>query len=70
MLDLHTQGWGWTAIIPGSGLLPDDFPDAYLRIFDLSDGSFAWFREDVAVPIEPFLGTMGVCPAGAQRAGR
>ncbi len=65
VLDLHSQGWGWTGIIPGAGLLPEDFPDAYLRIFDLSDGSFAWFREDVAVPIDPFLGTMGVCPAGA-----
>ena len=38
ILDLHTQGWGWTAIMPGLGLLPDDFPDAYLRIFDLTDG--------------------------------
>jgi acetamidase/formamidase len=65
VLDLHTQGWGWTGIIAGVGLLPEDFPDPYLRIFDLSDGSHAWFREDVAVPIEPFLGTMGVCPADA-----
>ena len=31
ILDIHTQGWGWTAILPGLGLLPDDFPDAYLR---------------------------------------
>ena len=52
ILDIHTQGWGWTAILPGLGLLPDDFPDAYLR-------------EDVAIPLEPFFGTMGVCPAGA-----
>src|SRR3954449_6451930 len=65
ILDLHTQGWGWTAIIPGLGLLPEDFPDAYLRIFDLSDGEYIHFREDVLVPIEPFFGTMGVCPAGA-----
>ena len=28
VLDLHTQGWGWTAILPGLGLLADDFPDA------------------------------------------
>ncbi len=27
VLDLHTQGWGWTAILPGLGLLPEDFPD-------------------------------------------
>jgi acetamidase/formamidase len=65
ILDLHTLGWGWTAILPGLGLLPDDFPDPYLRIFDLPHGDVAYFRDDIAVPIEPFLGTMGVCPAGA-----
>jgi acetamidase/formamidase len=65
ILDLHTQGWGWTAIIPGLGLLPEDFPDAYLRTFDLTLGDVAYMREDIAIPLEPFLGTMGVCPAGA-----
>ena len=64
VLDLHTEGWGWTAILPGLGLLPDDFPDPYLRVFDISDGDFARL-EDAAIPLDPFLGTMGVCPAGA-----
>src|SRR3954469_10152691 len=66
ILDLHTQGWGWTAILPGLGLLSDEFTEPYLRIFDLSGGDFAWFRADIATRIEPFLGTMGVCPAGAR----
>jgi acetamidase/formamidase len=66
IVDLHTQGWGWTAILPGFGLLPDDFPDPYLKIFDLTGGDVTHLREDVAVPIAPFLGTMGVCPAGAK----
>jgi acetamidase/formamidase len=65
ILDIHTQGWGWTAILPGLGLLPDDFPDAYLRIFDLSHGDVAYMRADIAIPLTPFFGTMGVCPAGA-----
>jgi acetamidase/formamidase len=65
VLDLHTQGWGWTAILPGLGLLSDDFPDPYLRIFDLTAGDVTHLREDIAIPIEPFMGTMGVCPAGA-----
>jgi acetamidase/formamidase len=65
VLDIHTQGWGWSAIFPGFGLLPDDFPDAYLRIFDISGGSHAFLGENVAIPLEPFFGTMGVCPAGA-----
>jgi acetamidase/formamidase len=67
ILDLHTQGWGWTAILPGFGLLPDDFPDPYLKIFDLTDGEFTHLRDDIAIPIAPFLGTMGVCPAGASQ---
>ena len=65
ILDLHTQGWGWTAILPGLGLLADDFTEPYLRIFDISDGDVAHFREDIAIPLTPFMGTMGVCPAGA-----
>jgi acetamidase/formamidase len=65
VLDLHTQGWGWTAILPGLGLLSDDFPDPYLRIFDLTAGDVTHLREDIAIPIEPFMGTMGVCPEGA-----
>jgi acetamidase/formamidase len=65
ILDIHTQGWGWTAILPGLGLLPEEFPDAYLRVFDLSDGDVAYLREDIAIPLTPFFGTMGVCPAGA-----
>src|SRR4051812_8533133 len=65
VLDIHTQGWGWTAILPGLGLLPEDFPDAYLRVFDLSHGDVAYLRDDIAIPLEPFFGTMGVCPADA-----
>jgi acetamidase/formamidase len=67
VLDIHTQGWGWTAVLPGLGLLADDFPDAYLRIFDLSRGDVAYLRDDIAIPLEPFFGTMGVCPARAAR---
>ena len=66
ILELRTKDWGWTAIIPGLGLLPDDFPSAYLRVFDLTNGEHAFLRDDVAIPIEPFFGTMGVCPQGAK----
>src|SRR5215207_2945695 len=58
VLDLHTEGWGWTAILPGLGLLADDFADAYLRVFDISDGQFARL-ENAAIPLDPFLGTLG-----------
>jgi len=65
VLDVHTQGWGWTGVLPGFGLLPEDFPDAYLRTFDLSNGTAAYLRDDIAIPLDPYFGTMGVCPAGA-----
>jgi acetamidase/formamidase len=65
VLDIHTQGWGWAAILPGLGLLPDEFSEPYLRIFDLSLGDVTYMRHDIAIPVEPFFGTMGVCPAGA-----
>jgi acetamidase/formamidase len=65
ILDLHTRGWGWTAILPGLGLLADDFTEPYLRLFDLSRGDVTPFRDDIVIPLTPFMGTMGVCPAGA-----
>jgi acetamidase/formamidase len=66
ILAMETRGWGYALIIPGLGLLPDEFPDPYIRVFDLTDGEFAYLREDIAIAIEPFFGTMGVCPAGAE----
>jgi acetamidase/formamidase len=67
VLDIRTEGWGYTAILPGFGLLAEDFPDPYLRVFDLTAGDVTYLRDDVAIPIEPFFGTMGVCPAGAEQ---
>jgi acetamidase/formamidase len=53
--------WGWTAIRPGRGLLPEaDFAKPYLNIWDLSDGTHARMGTSVAVPIEAFPGVMGV----------
>ena len=37
ILELEPGPWGWATIIPGLGLLPDDFADPYLKIFDLRD---------------------------------
>src|SRR3954454_17193395 len=37
ILDIHTRGWGRLAILPGLGLLPDEFPEPYLRIFALTE---------------------------------
>ena len=37
LLDVSPADWGWTAAIPGFGLLADDFPDPALRITRLGE---------------------------------
>jgi acetamidase/formamidase len=61
---LRPRDWGWTAIIPGFGLLADEFPDPWLRIsrVDAATARVA-FLDDVELPYEPFPGTIGVAPA-------
>ena len=57
-----TKTFGWTAIRPGKGLLPEgEFPWHFLQIWDLSDGSIARMRGrgDIAVPVESFPGIVG-----------
>ena len=52
--------FGWTAIRPGRGLLPEtDFPNPFLQIWNLSDGKHARMDRRVAIPLEPFPGVMG-----------
>jgi acetamidase/formamidase len=65
VLDLHTRGWGWAAIIPGLGLLAEEIPGPYLKVFDLTSADFTHLTPNVRIPIQPFLGTMGVAPAEA-----
>jgi acetamidase/formamidase len=60
ILELKPGSWGWTALLPGLGLLASDFPDPYVRYFDLGDRKSAELRHDIHIPIEPFCGTMGV----------
>jgi acetamidase/formamidase len=65
-LSLKPASYGWTAILPGSmgfGLLADEYPDAALKIWDLSTGKdYAVFKEGIHVPLRPFLGVVGVAP--------
>src|SRR2546429_9540928 len=53
--------FGWTAIRPGRGLLPEtDFAKPFLQIWDISDGRHARMDHRVAVPLAPFPGVLGV----------
>jgi acetamidase/formamidase len=60
MLELRPLEWGWTGILPGLGLLAEDFTQPYLRHFDLRNGRHAELRDDIRIPLQPFCGTMGV----------
>jgi acetamidase/formamidase len=62
ILELRPRDWGWTAIIPGFGLLADDFPEAWLRISEVDAGARRVRFGDVDLPFEPFPGTIGVAP--------
>src|SRR5689334_9486547 len=52
VLDIATDTWGWTANIPGFGLLADDFPDPHLRISSVADGTVTLFA-GVEIPSRP-----------------
>ncbi|MDQ7915297.1 acetamidase/formamidase family protein [Pseudomonas sp. 102515] len=65
-LDSFTpSGFGWTANIPGFGLLADQFPDPVLQLwhYDRTGQTPAAFGELARVPLKPFAGTLGVAPA-------
>jgi len=61
------SGWGWTAIIPGFGLLADQFTEAALNIWKYeADGlTPALYGPGGRVPLKPFCGTIGVAPGEA-----
>jgi acetamidase/formamidase len=61
VLDIAVDTWGWTANIPGFGLLADDFPAAHLRISSLSDGKVE-LLPGLILPGSPMIGTIGVAP--------
>jgi acetamidase/formamidase len=61
--EVQPDAWGWTAHAPRGGLLPMDFPEPYLRIWDMSDRCFARGVPGIKVPLAPFCGVMGVALA-------
>lgn len=62
LLSASTVGWGWTAILPGFGLLAEDFSEPRIHVWDLTDGRTGRFLDVATIPLRPFPGTLGVCP--------
>src|SRR3954469_24202905 len=63
ILELRPRDWGWTAIIPGFGLLADEFPEPWLQVsrVDAAAGRLGFVR-GITLPYAPFPGTIGVAP--------
>lgn len=62
ILDFDESGWGWTGIIPGFGLLAEDFTEPWLNISHY-DERFVEFQPGIHLPTRPFPGTVGVALA-------
>jgi acetamidase/formamidase len=58
------HGWAWTALIPGLGLLPDDFPEHHLFIWELEKERTRSIP-GVTLDLHPFAGIVGVQRAEA-----
>ncbi len=65
LLGFEPQGWAWTAIVPGFGLLAQEFTQPALHIwsFDKSFARPALYGPGARVPLKPFCGTIGLAPA-------
>jgi acetamidase/formamidase len=62
LLGIDSADWGWTANIPGFGLLADDFPEPYLRISAVRE-DVVTFGPGIAIPARRMIGTIGVAKA-------
>ncbi len=58
-----TVPYPYNGFRPGSGALPDDFPQARMKIIPLDlKRQVARFSAGIEVPVRPFFGSMGVAP--------
>ncbi|MEX2366704.1 MAG: acetamidase/formamidase family protein [Pseudohongiellaceae bacterium] len=68
ILDFAHSDFGWTALIPGFGLLAKQFVRPFLHISEYDAGHIR-FTPDIILPTRPFAGTIGVCPSGQETLG-
>ncbi|ELZ26422.1 Formamidase [Halogeometricum pallidum JCM 14848] len=64
LLDFEHKGWGFTGFMPGEmglGLLPEEFEEAGLHIWELEE-DVAHFVNGIEIPLDMFPGIIGVAP--------
>jgi formamidase len=59
VVELAVDTWGWTACIPGFGLLAEEFPDAHLAVSTIAEGTVA-LPFGPTLPAVPMIGTLGL----------
>ena len=63
LLEFQPSDWGWTASIPGFGLLADEFPDPFYKVTALPPGADrVEYWPGLRIPLAPFCGEVGVAP--------
>lgn len=65
LLTLKTRDWGWNSFPLGVGALPSDFAEPYVHYFRFDETQTSTeFVNGITLPLAPFLGVVGVEPAG------
>lgn len=59
ILEYQHEGWAWTSIVPGLGLLDEDFEEFFLQIWEL-DGDQTKSMPGLTLDLNPFCGIIGV----------
>ena len=62
ILDYQHEGWAWTSIIPGLGLLAGDFEKHFIHTWKL-EACVTRSMPGLTIPLAPFCGIIGVQPA-------
>jgi len=66
--ELELQDWGFSAIIPGLGVLTEEYREPVLKTFKLDKGKHTVnFNDTITIPLQPFPGVMGVAPDTDER---
>lgn len=68
ILEMTHKGWGWSAHMEGSGLLPEDFDFGYMHHWQLEGEMCKSTELDfIQLPFEPHPGCVGVAPQAVGR---
>lgn len=59
ILKYEHEGWAWTSIVPGLGLLDDEFDEPFLHIWKL-DGDKTRSMPGLTLDLNPFCGIIGL----------